>query len=72
MTLVKLLGAVDGNIFIKNHLKGTFRFIGILDQEFLFIEKNLHYMKKGSRYNLSSISSKTLAVSPAKDVLVDM
>ena len=37
--LVKLLGAVDGIISIKTHLKGAFSFGEILDLAFLFIEE---------------------------------
>ena len=36
MSLVKLLGAVDGNISIKTHLKGAFGLSGILDLAFFF------------------------------------
>ena len=39
VSLVKLLGAVDGTISIKNHLKGAFGLSGILDLVFLFIEE---------------------------------
>ena len=39
MSLVKLLGAVDGIISIKTDLKGAFGFSGILDLAFLFIEE---------------------------------
>ena len=38
VSLVKLLGAVDGTISIKTHLKGAFVLSGILDIAFLFIE----------------------------------
>ena len=38
VSLVKLFDAVDGIILIKNHLKGAFGLIGILDLDFLFIE----------------------------------
>ena len=48
MSLVKLLGAVDGTISIKTHLKGTFGLIGILDLAFLFIEEILYDVQKGS------------------------
>ena len=38
MSLVRLLGAVDGIISIKTHLKGAFGFSGILNLAFLFID----------------------------------
>ena len=38
MSLVRILGAVDGIIFIKTHLKGASGLSGILDLAFLFIE----------------------------------
>ena len=72
MSLVRLLGAVDGIISIKTHLKGAFGYSGILDLAFLFIEEILHEVQKGSGYILSSKSSQTLAVSPAKNDLVDV
>ena len=72
MSLVRLLGAVDGIISIKTHLKGAFGFSGILDLAFLFIEEILREVQKGSGYILSSISSQTLAVSPANNDLVDL
>ena len=72
MSLVRLLGAVDGIIFIKTHLKGAFRFSGILDLAFLFIEQILHEVQKGSGSILSSTSSQTLSVSPDINDLVDL
>ena len=71
MSLVKLLGAVDVIISIKTHLKDPFGSSGILDLAFLFIEEILHDVQKGSGSILSSISSQTLAVSPANNDLVD-
>ena len=38
VSLVKLLGAVDGIISIKTHLKGDFVFSEFLDLAFLFVE----------------------------------
>ena len=72
MSLVRLLGAVDGIISIKTHLKGAFGFSGILDLAFLFIEEILHEVQKGSASIFSSASSQTLAVSPAINDLVDL
>ena len=72
MSLVRLLGAVDGIISIKTHLKGAFGFSGSLDLAFLFIEEMLHEVQKGSRSILSYTSSHTLAVSPAINDLVDL
>ena len=72
MSLVKLLDAVDGIMSIKTHLKGAFGLSGILDLVFLFIEEILHDVPKGYGYILSSISSQTLAVSPANNDLVDL
>ena len=72
MSLVRLLGTVDGIISIKTHLKGAFVFSGNSDLAFLFIEEILHEMKKGSGSILSSTSSQTLAVSPAINDLVDL
>ena len=72
MSIVKLLGAVDGIISIKTHLKGTFGFSGIIDLAFLFIEEILHEVQKGSGYIISSTSSQKLAVSPAINYLVDL
>ena len=39
VSLLKLLGVVDGIISIKNHLKGAFSLSVILDLVFLFIEE---------------------------------
>ena len=72
MSLVKLLGFVDGIISIKIHLKGAFGLSGILDLAFLFIEEIWHDVQKGSGYIFSSISSSTLPVSPANNYLVDL
>ena len=72
MSLVKLLGAVDGIISIKTHLKGAFGFSGILDPAFLFIEEILHEVQKGSGSILRYTSSQTFAVSPANNDLVDL
>ena len=46
MSLVKRLGAVDGMISIKPHLKGAIGFSGILDLTFLFIEEICHDAQK--------------------------
>ena len=70
MSLVKLLGAVDGIISIKAHLEGAFGLSEILDLAFLFIQEILHDVQKGYGYNLSSISYQALEVSPAKSDLV--
>ena len=72
MSLVRLLGAVDGIISIKTHLKGAFGLSGILDLAFLFIEEIWHEVQRGSGYILSSTSSHTLAVPPANNDLVDL
>ena len=72
MSLVNILGAVDGIIFIKTHFKGAFGFSGLLDPAFLFIEEILHDVKKGSGSIISSISYQTLSVSPANNNLVDL
>ena len=72
MSLVKVLGAVDGTIFIKTHFKGDIGLSGISDLAFLFIEEIWHDVQKGSGSILSSTSSQTLAVSPANNYLVDM
>ena len=39
LSLVKRLGAVNGIISIKTHLRGAFGLSGILDLVFLFIEE---------------------------------
>ena len=70
MSLVKLLGAVDGIISIKTYFKGDFGLSGILDLAFLFIEEIWHDVQKGSGYILSSTSSQTLALSPANNDMV--
>ena len=57
MSLVKLLGAVDGTIYIKTHLKGDFGLSGILDLAFFFIEEIWHDLQKGYGYILSYTSS---------------
>ena len=72
VSFVKLLGAVDGIISIKTHMKGAFGFSGILDLAFLFIGEILHEVQKGSESILSSASSQTLSVSPANNDLVDL
>ena len=72
MSLVRLLGAVDGIISIKTHLKGAFGFGGSLDLAFLLIEEILHEVQKGSGSILSYTYSQTLAVSPAINDLVDL
>ena len=72
MSLVRLLGSVDGIISIKTHLKGAFGINGSLDLAFLFIEEILHEVQKGSGSIFSSASSQTLAVSPAINDLVDL
>ena len=55
MSLVKCVGAVDGIMSIKTHLKGDFGFSGVLDPAFLFIEEIWHDVQKGSGYILSLI-----------------
>ena len=70
MSLVKLLGAVDGIISIKTHLKGDFGFSGILDPACFFVEEIWHEVKKVSGSILSSTSSQTLSVSPDDNDLV--
>ena len=72
MSLVRILGVVDGIISIKTHLKGSFGFSGILDVAFLFIEEILNEVQKGSGSILSSTSSQALVVSPDINDLVDM
>ena len=72
MSLVRLLGVVDGIISIKNHLKGAFGFNGILDPALLFIEYILHEVQKGSGSILSYTSSQTLAVSSSINDMVDL
>ena len=72
MSIVKLLGAFDGIISIKTHLKGDFGSSGILNIAFLLIEEIFHDVKKGYGYNLSSLSYQKLVVSPANNDLVDL
>ena len=72
MSLVKLLGAVDGIISIKTHLKGAFDLSGILDLAFSFIEEIWHDVQKGYESILIYIHSQTSAVSPANNDLVDL
>ena len=72
MSVVRFLGAVDGIISIKTHLKGAFGFSGSLDLAFLSIEEILHEVQIGSGSILSSTSSQTLAVSTAINELVDL
>ena len=72
MSLVRLLGAVDGIISIQTHFKGDFGLNRSLNLAFLFIEEILHEVQKGSGYNLSSASSQTFAVSPAINDMVDL
>ena len=72
VSLVRLLGDVDGIIPIKTHLKGDFGFSGILYLAFLFIEEILHEVPKGSGSILSYTSSQTLSVSPAINDLADL
>ena len=72
MSLVRLLGAVDGIIFIKTHLKSAFCFSGIIDLALLFIEDIWHDVQKGSGSILSSTSFQTLSLSPAINDLVDL
>ena len=72
MSFVKLLSAVDGIISIKTHLKVYCGFGGFLDLSFLFIEEIWHDVQKCYGYILRSISSQTLAVSPANNDLVDL
>ena len=72
MSLVKTIGAVDGNIYIKTHLKSAFGFNGLLDLSFLFMDEIWHDVQKGYEYILGSISSHTLAVSPDINILVNL
>ena len=72
MSLVRLLGDVDGITPIKSHLKGAFGFNGSLDLAFLFIEEILDEVQKGSASIFSSASSQTLAVSPDINYLEDL
>ena len=70
MSLVKLLGAVDGIISIKTQLKGAFGFNRFLDLAFLFMEEIWHVVQKGSGSILGSISSQILVLSPANNDMV--
>ena len=72
VSLVRLLGAVDGIISIKIHLKGAFGLSRILDLAFLFIEEIWHKVQKGSGSILSSTSSQTLTLYSANNDLVDL
>ena len=72
MSLVKLLGDVDGIISIKTHLKGAFGFSGFLDPAFLFMEEIWHDVQKESGSILSSISSQILGVSPGNNDMMDL
>ena len=72
MSLVKLLGAVDGIISIKKHFKGDFGFSEISDLVFLCIEEIWHDVQKGYGSILSSISSQKLSVSPANNYMMDL
>ena len=69
---MRLLGAVDGIISIKTHLKGAFGFNGSLDLAFLFIEEIFHEVQKRSESIFRSASSHKLAVSPAINDMVDL
>ena len=57
MSLVRLLGAVDGIISIKTHLKGAFGFSGILDLAFLC-------------RNLLSIDSRLNQIDPSTNIFL--
>ena len=70
MSQVKILGVVDGIIFVKTHLKGAFGLSGISYLAFFFIEEIWHEVQKGSGSILSSTSSQTFAVSSASNYLV--
>ena len=72
MSLVRLLGAVDGIISIKTHFKVALGFSGILDIAFLFIEEICHEGQKGFGSIMSSTSSQKVAVSPDNNDLVDL
>ena len=69
-SLVKRLGAVDGTISIKTHLKGAFGLSGIFDLAFLFIEEIWHDVQKGSGSILSYTSFQTLSVPPVNNYMV--
>ena len=72
MSLVKILGAVDGTISIKTHLKGAFGLSGILDLAFFSLKKFDMMCKKDPGSIIRSTSSQTFAVSAANNDLVDM
>ena len=72
MSLFKRLGAVDGIISIKTHLKGAFGFIGFLDLAFLFMEENSTGQISTHGYIISSTPLQKLAISPANNDLVDL
>ena len=69
---VKRFGAIDGIMSIKPHFKDDFGLSGCSDLAFLFMEEIWHDVQKGSVYILGSISSQTLAVSPANNDLADL
>ena len=69
---VKRFGAADSIISIKNHLKGDFRFNGLLDLVCLFIDEIWHDVQKRSGYILSAISSQTLEVYSSINDLMDL
>ena len=70
VSLVKRFGDFYGVISIKTNLKGALGFSGILYPAFFFMEEIWHDVQKGYGSILRSISSQTLAVSPAKNDLV--
>ena len=72
MSLVKLLGAVDGIISIKTHFKGAFAFSAFLDLAFLFIEENFHDVQKGYGSIIISIYYQILVVYPSNNDMLDI
>ena len=72
MSIVKLLDVVDGIMSVKTYLKGDFGFSRFLELAFLFMEDIWHDVQKGYESILSSISSQTLALSPANNDMVDL